>query len=344
MPSALADNAQATRLRPGIRPALAASAEDELFSVQLELISILDGPAFRGSLKSQAFLRFVVEEALGGRFLKERTIGAAVLGKAPDYDTGDDPGVRVRANDVRKRLAAHYDSSTSVAGIRIEMPPGGYTPKFIPVRETRSPATQYVPEPKPLALWQLAAPTLIAIFLALAAIRGGVESNDAFSRFWNRALANCNQIAIVFDDAGGRSMPDGVLEAALPLERLADVFQLPVHVIAANRPEPPRALIIRLSTSPQPFAPHASRIAGATFSSNPSQHRISISAATPEALQAALQIVTSRSGFPDPDQRNPDDRRTAITSRTRASHSRGTNQRLRFTGTPIVKPFRDRPQ
>ena len=69
--------------------------------------------------------------------LKERTIGAAVLGKPPDYDTGADSAVRVRANEVRKRLAAHYDAAAPRAGIRIELPLGSYTPKFTPVAAGR---------------------------------------------------------------------------------------------------------------------------------------------------------------------------------------------------------------
>ena len=93
-------------LRAGIQPAIAAGENDHQASVELELIGILEGPSFRGSSRSAAFLRFVVEETLAGRqeMLKERTIGAVVLGKAPGYDTGADSGVRVRANEVRKKV------------------------------------------------------------------------------------------------------------------------------------------------------------------------------------------------------------------------------------------------
>ena len=133
-------------LRAGIQPAIAAGENDRQASVELELIGILDGPSFRGSSRSAAFLRFVVEETLAGRqeMLKERTIGAAVLGKAPGYDTGADSGVRVRANEVRKRLASHYDVSPAKAGIRIELPPGTYVPRFVPAV---APAAQLVAPP-----------------------------------------------------------------------------------------------------------------------------------------------------------------------------------------------------
>src|SRR5215468_10503833 len=108
----LPGDAEAPQLRSGVQRAIAASADDATLAVELELMSLLEGAAFRGSARSRAFLRFVVEETLSGRqdLLKERTIGAAVLGKPSDYDTGADSAVRVRANEVRKRLAAHYNA------------------------------------------------------------------------------------------------------------------------------------------------------------------------------------------------------------------------------------------
>src|SRR5215469_11298448 len=113
-------------LRAGIQPSIAAGEDEYQAAVELELIAILNGPSFRGSSRSAAFLRFVVEETLAGRqdLLKERTIGAAVLGKTPNYDTGADSGVRVRANEVRKRLAGHYNDAAARSGIRIELPAG----------------------------------------------------------------------------------------------------------------------------------------------------------------------------------------------------------------------------
>src|SRR5271157_5164048 len=163
-------------LRAGLQPAIAAGDDEFAAAAELELISILRSPAFRGSPRSLAFLRFVVEEALAGRrdLLKERTVGAAVLGKTPGYDTGADCGVRVRANDVRKRLAAHYDAESPKAGIRIELPRGSYAPKFVAVAAQSAPSLAA----PPMRLWQLAAPSLFAAFLALVATAAA----------WNKAM------------------------------------------------------------------------------------------------------------------------------------------------------------
>src|SRR5580658_3627746 len=135
MQSTLSAGAKPPALRAGVQQAIAAAPNDSEIAVELELLSILDGPAFRGSPRSRAFLQFVVEETLAGRqdSLKERTVGIAVLGKRSDYDTGADSGVRVRANDVRKRLAWHYEAIAPRAGVRIELPAGAYTPRFVPM-------------------------------------------------------------------------------------------------------------------------------------------------------------------------------------------------------------------
>jgi len=192
-------------LRAGVQQAIAAGADERAAAVEFELASILEGPPFRSSPRSAAFLRFVVEETLAGRqdLLKERTLGVALLGKAPAYDTGTDSGVRVRANEVRRRLASHYEAAAPKAGIRIELPPGAYTPRFVALAARPATATPSVSAPPPMRFWQLAAPSLLAIFLALIAVRGDMESNDSFSRFWNRALAGRTEIAILVDGRCG---------------------------------------------------------------------------------------------------------------------------------------------
>lgn len=54
-----------------------------------------------------ASLEFVVERKLEAQ-LKERTIGVEIFGRPSDYETSADPIVRVKATEIRKRLAQHY--------------------------------------------------------------------------------------------------------------------------------------------------------------------------------------------------------------------------------------------
>jgi hypothetical protein len=289
-------------LRSGVQWAVASSSEDATLAIQMELVSIMEGTAFHGSFRSRAFIRFVVEEALAGRqdSLKERLIGVSVLGKPADYDTGADSIVRVRANEVRKRLVAHYDAIPPKAGIRIELPLGTYVPRFTPVAAPLPPATRQVPQPPPMLLWQLAAPTLIAVFLALVAIRGGVESNDAFSRFWDHAMDGNTQIAVVVDSENGESISPVRADAAMPIERLADELQVPVRVVAAGSKPGARTFVIRLSLSEKPPGRQSLALGAASvFRGGPREHAVWLWAENPEALRAAAQMLTSRSGFPE---------------------------------------------
>lgn len=63
--------------------------------------------------------------------LRERVIGIKVFGRATDYDSGNDPIVRARAAEVRKRLAQHYMHAENASEeIRIEIPSGSYKAVF----------------------------------------------------------------------------------------------------------------------------------------------------------------------------------------------------------------------
>ena len=74
------------------------------------LDDILRSTPFRTSRQCQDLFRYIVEHSLAGSddSLRERVIGIEVFGRAPDYDTAQDPVVRIRAAYVRKRLAEYY--------------------------------------------------------------------------------------------------------------------------------------------------------------------------------------------------------------------------------------------
>src|ERR1051326_4347436 len=110
--------------------------------IQQLLAEILGSAPFRTSRQCQDLFRFIVEHSLAGSedSLRERVIGIEVFGRAPDYDTADDPVVRLRAADVRKRLAQYYQSR--VGGVwlwEIEIPTGSYKAQFHPTEATLSP-------------------------------------------------------------------------------------------------------------------------------------------------------------------------------------------------------------
>lgn len=97
------------------------------------LDDILRSTPFRTSRQCQDLFRYIVEHSLAGSddSLRERMIGIEVFGRAPDYDTAQDPVVRVRAADVRKRLAQYYQTQKNLNGQwKIEIPTGSYKAQF----------------------------------------------------------------------------------------------------------------------------------------------------------------------------------------------------------------------
>src|SRR5262249_19809997 len=101
-------------------------------AIREELNRVLTSHEFRSSKRSQDFLKYVIENTLGGHadILKERTIGIEVFGRSTAYDPSDDATVRVKAGEVRKRLGLYYAGPGMQDPIRIELPAGTYVPEF----------------------------------------------------------------------------------------------------------------------------------------------------------------------------------------------------------------------
>ena len=103
---------------------------ERLGLVRDHLKDVFASKAFAGSKRAQDFLQLIVEHALAGRLdsLRERMIGAEMFGRSIDYDTANDGVVRVKATEVRRKLAQYYWESTKPQLVRIELPSGSYVP------------------------------------------------------------------------------------------------------------------------------------------------------------------------------------------------------------------------
>jgi hypothetical protein len=154
--------------------------------IRATLDRVLASPAFRKSEQCCKFLRYVVEHH--GEPLKERQIGVDVFGRAANYDTAEDPVVRVRATEVRKRLAQYASDSAPAGDVRFEIPAGAYHVEFhwpVAIGEiSRSLRWQ----------WRVA---ILAVVLAVAAFgwwfRQGVGPID---RFWAPAVESGKPVLI----------------------------------------------------------------------------------------------------------------------------------------------------
>lgn len=102
-------------------------------AVLRHLYAVLDSPAFARSRRSQQFLRYVVLESLEGRSesISEWNIACEVFGRSVSFNSGEYSLVRVKAGEVRRRLAKYYESNPA-SEFRIELPLGGYVPRIQP--------------------------------------------------------------------------------------------------------------------------------------------------------------------------------------------------------------------
>jgi hypothetical protein len=115
------------------RPVDEVSLLDRGVEIQKVLSEIFQSVPFKSSKQSQLLLQYIVEQSLIGHtdLLRERIIGTKVFARRPDYDTNEDPVVRTRAGEVRKRLAQYYLGEGSQSTLRIEIAVGSYHATFI---------------------------------------------------------------------------------------------------------------------------------------------------------------------------------------------------------------------
>ena len=124
---------------------------DQAELVREHLKMVLESRAFAGSKRAQEFLQLIVGHALDGNFegLTERMIGSEMFGRPIGYDTGNDSVVRVKATEVRKKLAQFYIEADGKTAVRIELPAGSYVPRFQfdSLQGAEHPPSEAVPAP-----------------------------------------------------------------------------------------------------------------------------------------------------------------------------------------------------
>lgn len=205
--------------------------------VRAHLARILDSSAFRSSKRCCEFLAFVVEHTLAGRTdrLKERSIGVELFGRDACYDTHEDPIVRVKANEVRKRLALYYRDEGADAPFRIELPAGGYVAAVVPNEP---------PGPQPsLRQWaavrllssRSAAGALVAAVLAFAAVAwwwsSGFSTDSEVERFWRPILRHQKPVSIILGESNLYQLSRRVHDRFLELHPEYLTNLIPYHLV-----------------------------------------------------------------------------------------------------------------
>lgn len=168
-------------------------------AIEVELQHILDSEFFRGSRRSCQFLHHIVTVTQSGRGgeLKERNVGVELFGRDPSYDTGEDAIVRVKANEIRRRLAQYNSLAGAEQKVRIELPPGSYVPEFhwIKEAEVRQPG-----EWKRFRWWMAAAVICALAVLLFAGLWRRSSEPEAVEAFWRPVIGSPNPALICLGD------------------------------------------------------------------------------------------------------------------------------------------------
>lgn len=192
-------------------PAPSARPEDREIREALE--NLLVSKRFARAERHSRFLRYVVDEELGGRGgqLKESLLGAEVFGRPVDYDPRVDPVVRVEATKLRGRLEEYYGSEGADDRLVIEFPRGGYVPHFrwkaveqpqeVALAEVAAPAAEVAAPPRPTRrVWLVGA--------------GATAASLAGFAVWSTRASKKNQVVAVLPfEAIGNESAGGACEA-----------------------------------------------------------------------------------------------------------------------------------
>ncbi len=162
--------------------------------------AVLASETFARSEQLRAFLAYVCEMEMAGRSadVTEYLIGVKALGRNKDYSPLEDSSVRTRAYELRHRLQKYYTTENPDAVIRIELPKGAYTPRFLTGHPEPKPAPAPLPpKPRNPILYFLAGVALTALavwFVILRLQTDGIE--PALRRAWTPLINKDHEVLI----------------------------------------------------------------------------------------------------------------------------------------------------
>lgn len=215
--------------------------------VNTHLGAILADPAFASSKRCQDFLRYIVSETIQGRQeeISERDIAHIVFGKSDRFEPSEDSLVRVKAREVRRRLAKYYrDHPTSP--IRIELPHGGYAPSFLIDPPASEPARAEDPTPpapsRPIsrrkAFWYLGGAAAVAAASVPAVLyrpKSHIRPLTDLERLWKPVADAKNPLLISVPVLKTRT-PHGILSDRVGIGVAAVISQAANFLNAHNLP------------------------------------------------------------------------------------------------------------
>lgn len=192
--------------------------------------------------------RMLAEQASG---ISEQEIGCKVLGRRPDFNPNEDNIVRVQIRHLRRKLEEYFSADGADEPIILNIPKGGYLPRFEPrpeqptdamlsgsmtlaVHEAASSPSNFIaasPSAKERKPWTVPVLLVLLGFLALfgaflwkdlAALRRSVTAERAPAvhedSLWSRMFMPHQQTSIVIADTNFVLIQD-ILHADIPLSK-----------------------------------------------------------------------------------------------------------------------------
>jgi hypothetical protein len=214
--------------KPDLQIAPAPLAPDQANEVRDALRRVMDSHHFRGSRRCHLLLQYIIEQTVLGdaKGLKERTLGIAVFGRSPDYDTNQDPIVRSTAAEIRKKLAQYYQEPGHESETRIDLQSGSYVAEFhFNQNPSLPPAVPAAPPPIPVrarllrsrsvrigAICTAAAVLIAAVLLAPGWRRSNLE------RFWSPVLKTAGPVLMCVGQPIAYNLRSAVAQDAMQAE------------------------------------------------------------------------------------------------------------------------------
>jgi len=209
--------------------------------VVAQLERILSNRAFADCERSQQFLRYVVEETLGGRAgrIKGVTIANEVFGFEDPEQAQNSTVVRVEAGRLRRRLDQYYAEDGKGDPVRISIRKGSYVPLFeslAAVPESQNRQAHSKPPTRPKWFGSGAVVSGSGLFLVAVAVLVWVflTSEGDIEQLGHEISGGPSLAVLPFDDVTADGSGEQ-LAAGLTEDIITDLSQLPaIDVIALS--------------------------------------------------------------------------------------------------------------
>jgi hypothetical protein len=168
---------------------------------RLAVDELLASDTLARSDQLRSFLRYVCDRTLSGhgKEINEYSVAVEALGKPTGFAPGEDSSVRRSAYELRQKLQKYYELERPQAPVRIELPKGSYTPRF--VEAAPKPTAPTIPTPTssravPILAGALSLSVITSIALAIMLVSSRERVDSVVRDAWRPLSPSNSQVLI----------------------------------------------------------------------------------------------------------------------------------------------------